>query len=129
MSDTYDDMVRLQNELARQTDPVDAGSLQRLLTGQPETVTKVEALGRRIVVAKADVRDLVVADAETITFGRSWELTAQHWQDIDVNLTGVFNTDRHQRCRAVPRQWRGAVRHRGHLPRRYPSEREMTRKP
>ncbi|SED14671.1 2-oxoglutarate ferredoxin oxidoreductase subunit beta [Rhodococcus koreensis] len=31
--DTYDDMVRLQNEIARETDPVDDGSLQRLLTG------------------------------------------------------------------------------------------------
>ncbi|MFZ2175271.1 MAG: 2-oxoacid:ferredoxin oxidoreductase subunit beta [Rhodococcus sp. (in: high G+C Gram-positive bacteria)] len=32
--DTYDDMVRLQNELAKESDPVDEGSLQRLLTGR-----------------------------------------------------------------------------------------------
>ncbi|MEV0945145.1 mycofactocin-coupled SDR family oxidoreductase [Rhodococcus sp. NPDC049939] len=77
-----------------------------------ETVAQVEALGRRIVAVKADVRDLVglqkafdtgieqlghvdivVANAGIITYGQSWELTAQQWQDIiDVNLTGVFNT-------------------------------------
>ncbi|RVW00250.1 mycofactocin-coupled SDR family oxidoreductase [Rhodococcus xishaensis] len=77
-----------------------------------ETVAQVEALGRRIVAVKADVRDvaglqkafdtgieqlgpvdIVVANAGIITIGRSWELTAQQWQDvIDVNLTGVFNT-------------------------------------
>ncbi|RVW00969.1 mycofactocin-coupled SDR family oxidoreductase [Rhodococcus spongiicola] len=77
-----------------------------------ETVAQVEALGRRVVAVKADVRDLaglqkafdtgieqfghvdiVVANAGIISFGRSWELTAQQWQDmIDVNLTGVYNT-------------------------------------
>ncbi|MEV0945150.1 mycofactocin-coupled SDR family oxidoreductase [Rhodococcus sp. NPDC049939] len=77
-----------------------------------ETVAQVEALGRRIVAVKADVRDLaglqkafdsgieqfghvdiVVANAGIITFGQSWELTEQQWQDmIDVNQTGVFNT-------------------------------------
>ncbi|AOW91623.1 3-ketoacyl-ACP reductase [Rhodococcus sp. WMMA185] len=77
-----------------------------------ETVAQVEALGRRIVAVKADVRDLaglqkafdsgieqfghvdiVVANAGIATFGQSWELTTEQWQDmIDVNLTGVFNT-------------------------------------
>ncbi|RVW00970.1 mycofactocin-coupled SDR family oxidoreductase [Rhodococcus spongiicola] len=77
-----------------------------------ETVAQVEALGRRVVAVKADVRDLaglqkafdtgieqfghvdiVVANAGIISFGRSWELTAQQWQDmIDVDLTGVYNT-------------------------------------
>ncbi|RVW00252.1 mycofactocin-coupled SDR family oxidoreductase [Rhodococcus xishaensis] len=77
-----------------------------------ETVAQVEALGGRIVAVKADVRDvaglqkafdtgveqlghvdIVVANAGIESFGRSWELTAQQWQDvIDVNLTGVFNT-------------------------------------
>ncbi|AOW91624.1 3-ketoacyl-ACP reductase [Rhodococcus sp. WMMA185] len=77
-----------------------------------ETVAQVEALGRKIVAVKADVRDLaglqkafdsgieqfghvdiVVANAGIISFGRSWELTTEQWQDmIDVNLTGVFNT-------------------------------------
>ncbi|MEV0945146.1 mycofactocin-coupled SDR family oxidoreductase [Rhodococcus sp. NPDC049939] len=77
-----------------------------------ETVAQVEALGRRMVAVKADVRDLaglqkafdsgieqfghvdiVVANSGIITYGMSWELTAQQWQDvIDVDLTGVFNT-------------------------------------
>jgi len=77
-----------------------------------ETVREVEALGRRIVAHQADVRDLgtlqkvfdagleelgridtVIANAGIATFARSWELTAQQWQDmIDVNLTGVFHT-------------------------------------
>jgi SDR family mycofactocin-dependent oxidoreductase len=79
-----------------------------------ETVAQVEALGRRIVARKADVRDLdglqkafndglnefghvdtVVANAGIATYGKSWELTADMWRDmIDVNLTGVFHTAR-----------------------------------
>ena len=31
--ETYDDQVRVQNELAREQSPVDDGSLQRLLNG------------------------------------------------------------------------------------------------
>jgi SDR family mycofactocin-dependent oxidoreductase len=77
-----------------------------------ETVKAVEALDRRIVARKADVRDLdglqaafeeglaqfghvdtVVANAGIATYGRSWELSADQWKDmIDVNLTGVFHT-------------------------------------
>ncbi|AKE91907.1 MULTISPECIES: mycofactocin-coupled SDR family oxidoreductase [Rhodococcus] len=77
-----------------------------------ETVRLVEALDRRIVAHRADVRDraalqrafddgvaqlggvdIVVANAGIATYGRSWELTAEQWRDmIDVNLTGVFNT-------------------------------------
>ncbi|HJX43842.1 MAG TPA: mycofactocin-coupled SDR family oxidoreductase [Geodermatophilus sp.] len=77
-----------------------------------ETVRQVEALDRRIVARKADVRDLdgmqaafdeglaefghvdtVVANAGIATYGRAWELTAEQWKDmIDVNLTGVFHT-------------------------------------
>ncbi|MFA1551834.1 mycofactocin-coupled SDR family oxidoreductase [Actinomadura chokoriensis] len=79
-----------------------------------ETVAQVEALGRRIVARKADVRDLdglqkafddglaelgridtVVANAGIATYGKAWELTAEQWRDmIDVNLTGVFHTAR-----------------------------------
>ncbi len=78
-----------------------------------ETVRQVEALGRRIVAIKADVRsfeqlqDAVNAGLET--FGRldivcanagiatnmkvAWEKTEEEWQDtIDVNLTGVWHT-------------------------------------
>ncbi|EME56986.1 MULTISPECIES: mycofactocin-coupled SDR family oxidoreductase [Rhodococcus] len=77
-----------------------------------ETVRLVEALDRRIVAHRADVRDraalqrafddgvaqlggvdIVVANAGIATYGRSWELTAEQWRDmIDVNLTGVYNT-------------------------------------
>ncbi|MGK5115721.1 MULTISPECIES: mycofactocin-coupled SDR family oxidoreductase [unclassified Geodermatophilus] len=77
-----------------------------------ETVKAVEALDRRIVARKADVRDLdglqaafdeglaqfghvdtVVANAGIATYGRAWELSADQWKDmIDVNLTGVFHT-------------------------------------
>ncbi len=77
-----------------------------------ETVREVEALDRRIVARKADVRDLdglqaafdeglaelgrvdvVVANAGIATYGKAWEITAEMWKDmIDVNLTGVFHT-------------------------------------
>ncbi|MGY1774154.1 mycofactocin-coupled SDR family oxidoreductase [Blastococcus sp. SYSU D00813] len=77
-----------------------------------ETVKQVEALDRRIVARKADVRDLdglqaafdeglaelgrvdtVVANAGIATYGKAWELTGEMWKDmIDVNLTGVFHT-------------------------------------
>ncbi|GAA3354181.1 MULTISPECIES: mycofactocin-coupled SDR family oxidoreductase [Saccharopolyspora] len=77
-----------------------------------ETARRVEELGRRAVARIADVRDfdglqaafdsgvaelgrvdVVIANAGIVSFGRSWELTAEQWQDmIDVNLTGVFHT-------------------------------------
>ena len=77
-----------------------------------ETVRQVEALDRRIVARRADVRDLgglqaafdeglaecghvdtVVANAGIATYGKAWELTGEQWKDmIDVNLTGVFHT-------------------------------------
>lgn len=77
-----------------------------------ETVASVEKLGRRVVQAIADVRDLgalerlvgegvagfgrldiVVANAGIASWGRFWEMSPQRWQDmIDINLTGVFNT-------------------------------------
>ena len=77
-----------------------------------ETAAQVEALDRRIVARRADVRDLdqlhavfdegvaelgrvdiVVANAGIATYGLSWELTSEQWKDmIDVNLTGVFHT-------------------------------------
>lgn len=77
-----------------------------------ETVRAVEALDRRIVAAKADVRDAATLraalDAGVAELGRldivcanagiytvqSWDqVTPGVWQDtIDTNLTGVWNT-------------------------------------
>jgi (+)-trans-carveol dehydrogenase len=76
-----------------------------------ETVTQVEALGRRIVAAQADVRDydalkqtldegvaelgrldIVSANAGIFGFGTVQELAEQTWRDmIDVNLTGEWH--------------------------------------
>jgi SDR family mycofactocin-dependent oxidoreductase len=77
-----------------------------------DTVKAVEALDRRIIAAKADVRDaaalkqaldegvaqlgkldIVSANAGICTV-QSWdEVTPQVWQDtLDTNLTGVWNT-------------------------------------
>jgi SDR family mycofactocin-dependent oxidoreductase len=77
-----------------------------------ETVKAVEALDRRIVATKADVRDaaglkkalddgvaqlgkldIVSANAGICTVQRWDEVTPQVWQDtLDTNLTGVWNT-------------------------------------
>src|ERR1700729_4213924 len=76
-----------------------------------ETVKQVEALDRRIVARKADVRDpgalkaalddgvaqlgqldIVGANAGIFSFGTLEELDDRTWQDmIDVNLTGVWH--------------------------------------
>jgi SDR family mycofactocin-dependent oxidoreductase len=77
-----------------------------------ETVKEVEALGRRVVAAQADVRaypalkaaiddavarlgrlDIVSANAGIISYGAAAELDEAAWQDvIDTNLTGVWHT-------------------------------------
>lgn len=77
-----------------------------------ETVRQVEALGRRIVAAEADVRDLTAlqsaVDAGMAEFGRldivlanagisapapTLEMSEETWQTmIDINLTGVWKT-------------------------------------
>jgi (+)-trans-carveol dehydrogenase len=77
-----------------------------------QTVKEVEALDRRIVASRADVRDydalkavlddgvtrlgrldIVAANAGIGSFGSAEELTEQVWQDmIDVNLTGAWHT-------------------------------------
>lgn len=79
-----------------------------------QTVHEVEALGRRIVAATADVRDHAALEQAVTTglaaLGRldivvanagigglsSWDqVSSEMWQDtIDVNLTGVWNTVR-----------------------------------
>jgi len=96
----------------------DIGSVRRFYPGATEadlaeTVREVEALGRRIVAAKADVRDygmlkaalddgvaqlgrvdIVVANAAIWIFGAlAHEVAETDWRDlIDVNLTGVWHT-------------------------------------
>lgn len=78
-----------------------------------DTVKAVEALGRRIIATKADVRDyaalkaavdmgvaefgrldIVLASAGMgAEFGKAEELSPEGWRDtIDVNLTGVWHT-------------------------------------
>ncbi|ARJ05027.1 oxidoreductase [Cnuibacter physcomitrellae] len=77
-----------------------------------ETVRQVEALDRRIVAKKADVRDygalkaavdegvaelgrldIVSANAGIFSFGTMEELSDEYWDDmIAVNLTGVWHT-------------------------------------
>jgi SDR family mycofactocin-dependent oxidoreductase len=77
-----------------------------------ETVRQVEKRGRRIVAAKADVRDfeglksalergvrelgglhVVVANAGSTAAATAWEISAEQWREtLDVNLTGAFHT-------------------------------------
>jgi SDR family mycofactocin-dependent oxidoreductase len=77
-----------------------------------QTVKAVEALDRRVIAAKADVRDaaalkaavdegvaqlgkldIVAANAGICTVQAWDEVTPQVWQDtLDTNLTGVWNT-------------------------------------
>ena len=79
-----------------------------------ETARQVEALGRRVVTAQADVRDpgalraaldtgvgelgrldIVVANAGILSAGSTDELSENAWRDmIDVNLNGVYYTAR-----------------------------------
>jgi len=76
------------------------------------TTKLVEELDRRIIARQADVRDsaalaavvdeavgefghidIVVGNAGISSFGLSWELSDEVWQEmIDVNLTGVWKT-------------------------------------
>ncbi len=81
-----------------------------------ETARMVEDLGRRCLAVQADVRDgeqmrvlveqaigefgqvdILVANAGIESFGRSWELTDDEWDEmISVNLTGAWKS-----CKAV----------------------------
>jgi (+)-trans-carveol dehydrogenase len=77
-----------------------------------ETARAVEALGRRVFTAHADVRsydeldaaiskgvaemgrlDIVCANAGILSMGKAHELSEQSWLDmIDINLNGVWRT-------------------------------------
>ena len=96
----------------------DIESVKRIYPGATEadlaeTVAQVEALDRRIVAAKADVRDLdavkgvlergvaelghvdiVCANAGIFLFGEpAHEVSETDWRDVlDINLTGVWQT-------------------------------------
>jgi (+)-trans-carveol dehydrogenase len=79
-----------------------------------QTAADVRALGRRVVTARADVRDLdvlsdgvrhgveelggldlVCANAGLVSYGGVLDLTSQQWTDvIDVHITGSWNTVR-----------------------------------
>ena len=81
-----------------------------------DTVRMVEDLGRRCLAAQADVRDgealrdlveraiselgridILVANAGIESFGKTWELTDEQWDEmVAVNLTGVWKS-----CKAV----------------------------
>ena len=81
-----------------------------------ETARMVEETGGRCVAVQADVRDsgqmkqaaeraisefgridILLANAGIESFGPSWELTDEQWDEmLDVNLTGAFKS-----CRAV----------------------------
>jgi (+)-trans-carveol dehydrogenase len=90
------------------TVPVTLGTSEEL----DETACLVKDMGRRIVAARADVRDqarldevlaaavaelgrldIVVANAGIYSHGLLADLSEEAWQDmIDVNLTGVWHT-------------------------------------
>jgi SDR family mycofactocin-dependent oxidoreductase len=90
------------------TAPYEMGTAEDLA----ETVRAVEALDRRIVASKADVRDfdaiktalddgvaqlgkvdIVLGNAGILSLGKAHELSEAEWQDvIDINLTGVWHT-------------------------------------
>jgi (+)-trans-carveol dehydrogenase len=94
--------------------PVDSISMYPPATEEDlaETVRQVEALDRRIVATKADVRDsgalraaldegvaqlgrldIVLANAGVFEISPALELTDDAWREmIDINLTGVWNT-------------------------------------
>jgi len=77
-----------------------------------ETASLVEERGRRVLTARADVRDqasldeavtaclnefghidIVCANAGVLSYGRGHELTDRQWQDvIDIDLAGVWRT-------------------------------------
>jgi SDR family mycofactocin-dependent oxidoreductase len=94
-----------------------------------ETANIVEALGRRIVTAKADVRDfdavqaavdrgvdelgrldVVIANAGMTNTANAWEITAESWREtIDVNLTGAFHTAKAAIPTLIEQQAGGAI--------------------
>ena len=97
--DVSSDIATVDYPLATEEELLDTGRL-------------VEKAGRRALTMQADVRhqaaldavvaaalaefgriDVAVANAGIASFGPTWELSEDTWQDvIDVNLTGVWHT-------------------------------------
>ena len=98
----------------RMEDMASVGYPQATETDMAETVRQVEALDRRIIATRADVRDtaalrsavddgvaqlgrldIVLANAGIASFAPTEDLTDEMWEEmIGVNLTGVFKTVR-----------------------------------
>ncbi|HXA32841.1 MAG TPA: mycofactocin-coupled SDR family oxidoreductase [Acidimicrobiales bacterium] len=111
--------------------PVDTINLYPPATDEDlaETVRQVEALGRRIVATKADVRnvaalsaaveegagqlgglDIVVANAAIFEIAAATDVTEACWSDvIDVNLTGVWNTCKVSMSRLIANDHGGSL--------------------
>lgn len=102
------DIVAIDACAPVETAPYDMATFDELVG----TAKLVEEMGRRIIYREGDTRDLaalqslasaavdefggidiLVANAGICSFGPSWELTEQQWQElIDINLTGVWKT-------------------------------------
>lgn len=94
-----------------------------------ETAEAVRALGRRVVTATVDVRDLpsltavadeavaqlggidvLIANAGICTWGTSWEMSEEEWDTtVGVNLSGVWRTFRAVVPGMIDRQRGGSV--------------------
>src|ERR1700733_528657 len=99
--DMCHDLDTVQYDLARESDLA-------------ETVRQVEALGRRMVAQRVDVRDfgelaeaaatgvgefgrldVILPNAGIVASGPTWDMPIEKWHDVvDINLTGVFHTIR-----------------------------------
>jgi SDR family mycofactocin-dependent oxidoreductase len=99
--DMCHDLDTVQYSLARESDLA-------------ETVRQVEALDRRMVAQRVDVRDfgelaeaaatgvgefgrldVILPNAGIVASGPTWEMPIDKWHDVvDINLTGVFHTIR-----------------------------------
>jgi SDR family mycofactocin-dependent oxidoreductase len=95
----------------------DLGTVQYSLANDgdlAETIRQVEALDRRMIASRVDVRDfeslqqavaagmsefgrldVILPNAGIVASGPTWEMPVEKWHDVvDINLTGVFHTVR-----------------------------------